>query len=373
MTRPPEPIAVPVDIAGSPYQVLIGPQLIGQAGDFANRLPLSIGRCMVVTDRHVDALYGEQVRASLARTGRYVESFVVEPGEGAKSFSELERLLHALINHDIERGDLIVALGGGVVGDLAGFAASVLRRGCHYMQIPTTLLAQVDSSVGGKTAVNMPQGKNLIGTFYQPVLVLADTDVLASLAARQRRAGYAEIVKYGLINDAAFFSWLETHGRAVLAGDADALTFALTTSIKAKANIVAQDEMEQQNIRELLNLGHTFGHALEAATGMGEKLLHGEAVAMGCVLAFDISVKHGLCPADDARRVRAHFESVGLETDYRTVTDASPHELIVHMSQDKKRRQGHLRFILARGIGKAFGTDVIDQIDVRTFLEETQK
>lgn len=373
MMRPPEPIAVPVDVAGRPYHVLIGPQLIERVGEYVTRLHLLAGRCMLVTDRHVDALYGEQVHRSLARTGLNVERFVVEPSEGAKSFDELGRLLNALIDHDIERGDLIVALGGGVVGDLAGFAASVLRRGCHCLQIPTTLLAQVDSSVGGKTAINMAQGKNLVGTFFQPLLVLADTDVLASLDLRQRRAGYAEIVKYGLIDDAPFFDWLEANGPAVLSSEPEALTHAIVTSVKAKARIVEQDEEEMFDLRELLNLGHTFGHALEAATGMGDRLLHGEAVAMGCVLAFDISVKHGLCPADDARRVRAHFQAMGLETDYRSVTDASPSELIVHMLRDKKMRLGTLRFILVRGIGKAFGSTLIDQVAAQEFLEETQK
>jgi 3-dehydroquinate synthase len=269
----------------------------------------------------------------------------------------------------------LVALGGGVVGDLVGFAASVLMRGVDFIQVPTTLLAQVDSSVGGKTAINTRHGKNLVGTFYQPRLVLADTDVLDTLPRRELLAGYAEVVKYGLIGDPAFFDWCEKNATDLLAGDAARRTYAIEQSCRAKARIVAADERETTDLRALLNLGHTFGHALEAETGFGPDLLHGEAVGTGMALAFDLSARLGLCPAGDAERVRAHLGAVGLPVRLRSIGgdnrrrwDAA--KLIEHMRGDKKAQAGHLTFILARGIGKAFVTRDVDESALRGLLDQ---
>jgi 3-dehydroquinate synthase len=310
------------------------------------------------------------LRESLDEAG--IASAVVEiaPGEGSKEFDGFEAVANAILDIAPERGSVLIALGGGVVGDLAGFAASVILRGIDFIQIPTTLLAQVDSSVGGKTGINTRHGKNLIGSFHQPRLVLADTAALDTLPRRELLAGYAEIVKYGLLGDAAFFAWLEANGGAVIAGDQAARRRAVTTSCQAKAGIVAGDERETGS-RALLNLGHTFAHALEADTGFGARLLHGEAVAIGIVLAFDLSVRLGLCPAADAARVRRHFAAVGLPTGLDAVAGHgwSSGGLLSHMRQDKKVRDGRITFILARRIGDAFIARDVALSDVEALLE----
>jgi 3-dehydroquinate synthase len=365
-----EPLRVPVQAASRSYDVLIGSGLLtASAAHIAAYLPRQ--RTAIITDDTVARLHLPAVAAALRAANIGFETFVLPSGEAHKSFANLQAMLGFLLDQGIERSDAIVALGGGVIGDMAGMAASLLRRGCPFVQIPTTLLAQVDSSVGGKTAVNMPQGKNLVGVFHQPCLVLADTDVLETLPPRELRAGYAEIVKYGLINDAGFFSWLETHCADVLSQNGDARAEAIATSVRAKAAIVAQDETEQAGVRELLNLGHTFGHALEAATGYSDALLHGEAVAIGMRLAFDFSVRRGDCPAADAQAVRAHLLASGLPVSVRALTNESGAALMAHMLQDKKMRDGKLPFLLARGIGRTYLARDVARDDVVRFLDET--
>ena len=367
------PVAVPVALGERSYQVLVGPGLIAEAG---TRLiaALDARRVAIVTDAHVAALHLAPLRASLKQAGLAVVEIILPAGEGTKCFAELERLLDQLLAARIERRDVVLALGGGVMGDLAGFAASILRRGVVFVQVPTTLLAQVDSSVGGKTGINTPHGKNLVGAFHQPALVLADTAALDTLPARELRAGYAEVVKYGLIGDAPFFDWLEANGAAVLAGDAAARAHAVVTSVAAKAGVVSRDERETGE-RALLNLGHTFGHALEAATGFSDRLLHGEGVAIGLCLAFDLSASLGLAPAEDAVRVRRHIAAMGLPTRPMEIPGAAslgnllaPDALIAHMAQDKKVKAGRVTFILARGIGQAFITDRVELDQARAVL-----
>jgi 3-dehydroquinate synthase len=295
---------------------------------------------------------------------------ILPPGEESKGWDGLSQLTARLLECGVERSDHIVAFGGGVIGDLTGFAAAILKRGCPYVQIPTTLLAQVDSSVGGKTAINVPAGKNMVGAFHQPSLVLIDPDTLATLPERQLRAGYAEIVKYGLIGDPDFFAWCEANGAALLAGDTGARIHAIETSVRAKAAIVAEGELETSGRRALLNLGHTFGHALEAETGFSDTLLHGEAVALGLALAFRFSAQRGLCPQSDADRVVAHLISVGLPArmaDAGIAADGAA--LVAHMANDKKRSGGRLPFILARGIGNAFVDRAVDLDDIAAFLD----
>lgn len=367
------PVAVPVALGERSYQVLVGPGLIAEAG---TRLiaALDARRVAIVTDEHVAALHLAPLRASLKQAGLSIVEIILPAGEGTKCFAELERLLDQLLAARIERRDVVLALGGGVMGDLAGFAASILRRGVVFVQVPTTLLAQVDSSVGGKTGINTPHGKNLVGAFHQPALVLADTSALDTLPARELRAGYAEVVKYGLIGDAPFFAWLEANGAAVLAGDAAARAHAVVTSVAAKVGVVSRDERETGE-RALLNLGHTFGHALEAATGFSDRLLHGEGVAIGLCLAFDLSASLGLAPADDALRVRRHIAAMGLPTRPSEIPGAeglgnllAPDALIAHMAQDKKVKAGRVTFILARGIGQAFITDRVELDQARAVL-----
>jgi 3-dehydroquinate synthase len=342
--------ALRVDLAGRPYDILVGPGLLATAGERIR--PLMTGRrAVVVTDANVAHHHLAPVRQSLAAAGIAERAVVLEPGEASKSWDGYRRLCEEILAGGIDRGTMIVALGGGVVGDLAGFAAATLLRGVDYVQIPTTLLAQVDSSVGGKTAIDAAAGKNLVGAFHQPRLVLADTDALQTLPDRQLRAGYAETAKYGLIRDAGFFAWCEANARALLARDAAALCHAVVTSCRAKAAIVAADERETGE-RALLNLGHTFGHAIEAELGFSEALLHGEAVAIGMALAFDLSVRRGLAEAASAARVRAHLEAAGLPT--RVPPGLAPRSLLDHMRRDTKTRDGKLVFILARGIGEAF-------------------
>jgi 3-dehydroquinate synthase len=294
---------------------------------------------------------------------------VVPAGEAAKSMVQLDGLLGRLLDLGIERSTAVVALGGGVIGDLAGFAAAVALRGVDYVQVPTTLLAQVDSAIGGKTGINVRHGKNLIGAFHQPRLVLADTAALATLPPRELRAGYAEVVKYGLIDRPELFAWLEAHGAEVLAGEEAAQRHAILESCRAKAAVVASDEREA-GARALLNLGHTFGHALESACGYGDELLHGEAVAIGLVLAFELSVRLGLCPAADAARVRAHLAAVGLPTSPRMIRSRGfpPSALLAAMSHDKKARGGSPRFVLVRGIGQAFAGAEVEPAAVEAVL-----
>ena len=363
MTR----IDVPLDTRG--YPVLIEPGLLSRAGEHIARLTGG-RRVVVVADANV-APHLTTLRGSLAGAGTPSEAVEVASGEGAKSWASLERLCDRLLELGVERSDHLVALGGGVAGDLVGFAAAILKRGCRFVQVPTTLLAQVDSSVGGKTGINAPAGKNLIGAFHQPSLVLIDPDVLATLPARELRAGYAEVVKYGLIDDPGFFDWCEANGPALLGGDRAAQEHAIARSVAAKARIVAADEQETTGVRALLNLGHTFGHALEAEAGFDGSLLHGEAVAAGCALAFRYSARRGLCPPEDAARVAGHFRAVGLPDGLAAAgITAPPERLIDHMRHDKKASGGVLPFLLARGIGRTYLDRSVDLRDVAAFLEE---
>jgi 3-dehydroquinate synthase len=344
---------VAVELDRRSYEILVDGGLIARAGSLiAPRL--TDRRVLIVTDATVARFYLDELVRSLETAGIRQDSIVLPPGEATKDFRHLEELCSRMLQARIERGSMILALGGGVIGDLAGFAASILLRGIDFIQIPTTLLAQVDSSVGGKTGINTGQGKNLVGSFYQPRLVLADTDALDTLPRRELLAGYAEVVKYGLINDPAFFTWLETHGADLIDGDRAARRHAVLTSCQAKAAVVAADEREADQ-RALLNLGHTFGHALEAECGYTGELLHGEAVAIGMVMAFELSSMLGLSPSEDAARVARHLASVGLPTSPAAIGrgfDAS--RLVHHMRQDKKVKDGRLTFVLARGIGRAF-------------------
>jgi 3-dehydroquinate synthase len=355
--------AVEVGLGDRSYPVLIAPGLLRRAGD--HLAPFARGRLVVVADENV----AQHLNMLTASAGVPVEPVLVPGGEGAKSWASLERLCDRLLDLGVERGDHVVALGGGVIGDLVGFAAAILKRGCGFIQIPTTLLAQVDSSVGGKTGINARAGKNLIGAFHQPRLVLIDPDVLATLPPRELRAGYAEVVKYGLIDNPDFFAWCEAHGPALLAGGQAAQVHAIAHSVAAKARIVAADERETTGVRALLNLGHTFGHALEAEAGFDGSLLHGEAVAAGMALAFRYSVRRGLCPAEDAERVSAHLASVGLPTGLQGVA-ATGARLADHMRHDKKASGGALPFLLARGIGRTFLDRSVELADVAPFLDE---
>lgn len=361
--------AITVDLGTRSYDVHIANGALDQAGLLLGPW-LRRGRAVVVTDDHVAAAQLPRLFAALAAAGIAADPVILPAGEGTKSWDGLAALTDALIDRGIERSDHIIALGGGVIGDLAGFAAAILKRGCGFVQIPTTLLAQVDSSVGGKTAINSAAGKNLVGAFHQPAFVLIDPSVLDTLPLRETRAGYAEVVKYGLIDDAAFFGWCEAHGAALLASDAPARNYAIAHSVAAKAAIVGDDERETSGRRALLNLGHTFGHALEAATGFSDRLLHGEAVAAGCVLAYRYSVRAGLCPAADAERVAAHMRSVGLPDGLRAagVTDSGA-ALAAHMTHDKKASGGKVPFLLARGIGQTFLAHDVDLADVAAFLD----
>jgi len=358
---------IPVSLANRPYDVVIEDGLIDRAGkrlfSFARG-----GRLVVVTDENVWGSLGQRFSAGL--DGLEAVPIIMAPGEVSKSWAGLSSLVDQLLGLGIERSDHLIALGGGVIGDLAGFAASIVNRGCGYVQVPTSLLAQVDSSVGGKTAINVTAGKNLVGAFHQPELVLIDPAATASLDPRHVRAGYAEIAKYALIEDAGFFEWLEEHGPAVIAGEPEARVHAIATAVAGKAKIVAADERETRGRRALLNLGHTFGHALETATGFSDRLLHGEAVAAGCALAFDFSAERGLCTVEEAARVRAHFRAVDLPAGLADAdVTASGKELVAAMMTDKKKEGGRLPFILARGIGAAFVDKSVELDEVRTFLD----
>jgi 3-dehydroquinate synthase len=352
-----DPATVSVALEERSYDILVGEGLLADA---ARYLAPAIARppVVVVTDRTVARLHLDTLTGALDAAGIAHHAIILDAGEQTKDFAILERLVGEILDTRPERRSAVIALGGGVVGDITGVAASLVMRGIDFLQIPTTLLAQVDSSVGGKTAINTQHGKNLVGTFYQPRLVLADTGVLDTLDRRELLAGYAEVVKYGLIDDPEFFQWLEANGRAVLDGDADARRHAVVTCCAAKAKIVAGDERETGR-RALLNLGHTFGHALEAECGYDGGLLHGEAVAIGIVLAFDMSAALGLCPAEDASRVRRHFADIGLPTGLDAIGprpwDAA--RLVDHMRHDKKVSGGRINFVLVRGIGQAFLSD----------------
>jgi 3-dehydroquinate synthase len=360
---------VTVALGARAYDILVGHDLIAETGSHLARA-CAAKRVAVVTDETVARLYLSTVEASLERAGLAPVSIKVADGEASKSFATLERVLDSMLDHGLERQDAVLALGGGVVGDLAGLAASLLKRGVALIQCPTTLLAQVDSSVGGKTAIDTRHGKNLVGAFYQPRLVIADTGVLDTLPARLLRAGYAEIVKYGLIDDAPFFAWLEENGARVLGENGEARRRAIVTSCRAKARVVAADERETEGPRALLNLGHSFGHALEAALGYGDRLLHGEAVAIGLGLAFGLSAEMRLAPPDDARRVVAHLRAVGLPSSLAEISGRKPalSSIMAAMAQDKKIAKGRLTLILARGIGRAFLARDVELQAVERFL-----
>ncbi len=345
---------VRVELGARSYDVVIGRRLLDDA--HAHIAPLLRRRKVaVITDETVAMTHLLRLSLGLEAHGISLTALALPTGEGTKSWQYFSRAVEWLLEHKVERGDVVVALGGGVIGDLAGFAAAVLRRGVRFVQIPTTLLAQVDSSVGGKTGINSDHGKNLIGAFHQPTLVLADIDVLDTLPERDVLAGYGEVVKYGLLGDATFFDWLEVNGAALRDGDKTARQYAVTQSVKMKAGIVSRDETEEGE-RALLNLGHTFGHALEKATGYSDRLLHGEGVAVGCALAFDLSQRLGLCAQEVPSRVRAHLRHMGMKTDLADIPGDLPgvEALLTMMGQDKKVVDGRLRFILARGIGEAF-------------------
>ncbi|WP_372784082.1 3-dehydroquinate synthase [Phenylobacterium sp.] len=361
---------ISVGLGERAYEVRVGHGLIDRAGEAMAPL-LKRRRTAVVSDETVWALHGARLTAALERAGIAVSPVIVAPGEETKSFAGLAEVTDRLLALELDRGDLITAFGGGVVGDLAGFAAAIYKRGIGFVQIPTTLLAQVDSSVGGKTAIDTPRGKNLVGAFHQPRLVLADLDVLATLPDREMRAGYAEVVKYGLLGDFGFFAWLEAHAAAVLSRDPQALAEAVARSIAMKAEIVAEDETEQGR-RALLNLGHTFGHALEAETGYGGSLLHGEAVAAGQALAFRFSAAQGFCTTQDAQRAAAAIAGAGLPVRLDEVPGHpfGAERLVRHMAQDKKAQDGKLTFILARGLGDAFVANDVDAGAITTFLRQ---
>jgi 3-dehydroquinate synthase len=349
------------------YDILIGYGLLDRAAEHLGPLARD-GRLLVVSDETVWSTLGGRFRAALGDIAPV--PILVPAGEASKSWAGLQIVVDALLARGVERSDHIVAFGGGVVGDLAGFAAAIVNRGCGFVQVPTSLLAQVDSSVGGKTAINVAAGKNLVGAFHQPSLVLVDPSLLDPLDPREVRAGYAEIVKYALIEDAALFGWLEENGAKILAGDPAARTQAIAAAVAGKARIVEQDERETSGRRALLNLGHTFGHALEAETGYSSRLLHGEAVALGCALAFAFSAERGLCSAADAQRVRAHFQSVGLPTALAELRlQGQGEQLAAHMQHDKKRSGGRTAFILVRGIGEAFVDESIELSEVAAFLD----
>jgi 3-dehydroquinate synthase len=359
---------IAVGLGARSYEVLVGSGLIGRAGELMAPF-LKRPRTAVVSDETVWGLHGARLTASLKAAGIDVLPVIVPPGEGTKSFEGLADVTDRLLALELDRGDVVTAFGGGVVGDLAGFAAAIYKRGIDFIQIPTTLLAQVDSSVGGKTAIDTARGKNLVGAFHQPRLVLADLDALATLPAREMRCGYAEVIKYGLLGDFGFFEWLEANGAAVVAREPQALAQAVARSVEMKGEIVAEDETEQGR-RALLNLGHTFAHALESETGYGEALLHGEAVAAGMALAFRFSAAQGLATGQDAARATAAIAAVGLPTTLAEVR-AQPFAataLVRHMAQDKKAEGGRLTFILARGLGQAFVAKGVDAAAVSEFL-----
>jgi len=365
-----KPVTIRVELGARSYDILVGPNLLAQAGTYLRPL-LEEERVFIVTDETVASFHLDELTAKLIEEGIETMPIVLPVGEQTKDLAHLEFLTDRLLDARVERQSMLVALGGGVIGDLTGFAASLTLRGINFVQIPTTLLAQVDSAVGGKTGINTPKGKNLLGSFYQPRLVLSDTATLTTLPQRELLAGYAEVVKYGLICDEKFFSWLEVNGPEAIKGKPDALTQAIVKACEMKASIITADEREAGG-RALLNLGHTFGHALEAANDFDQTLHHGEAVAIGMCLAFELSVHLGLCPAEDAERVRNHLANIGLPT---TLSQAGRGKwkastLLHHMQQDKKVSKGRIRFVLARRIGETFLADDVTTEGIERFLEE---
>jgi 3-dehydroquinate synthase len=371
-----EPATVNVGLGARAYDIVIGRGLIGTLG--ARIAALRPGaKVAIVTDETVAKLHLAAAEAALKAAGVAATRIVVPPGEGTKSFGMIEKVCDAVLAARIERGDLLVALGGGVIGDLAGFAAAVVRRGIDFVQVPTTLLAQVDSSVGGKTGINTGHGKNLVGAFHQPILVIADTALLDTLPEREFRAGYAEVAKYGLLGDAEFFGWLEANWKDVFKGGAARgnapapREYAVQKSVQAKAEIVRRDERETGD-RMLLNLGHTFGHAFEAAAGFSNRLLHGEAIGLGMALAFEFSARRGLIAKAEADRAIRHLAASGLPTHVKDVPGMKPglDMLMDLIAQDKKVSRGALTFILVRGIGQSFVVRDVDAAEVRTFLAE---
>ena len=368
---------VHVPLGDRAYDVLIGEGLISEAGRHVLPL-LHRRRVAIVTDENVARLHLDALKTGLGQEGIEASALVLPAGEGTKNWENLSRSVEWLLDQKVERRDVVLALGGGVIGDLAGFAAAILRRGVRFVQVPTSLLAQVDSSVGGKTGINSPHGKNLIGAFHQPSLVLADIAALGTMSERDFLAGYGEVVKYGLLGDSEFFDWLERNGPALAAGDLELRARAVRRSVEMKAEIVVRDETEQGD-RALLNLGHTFCHALESATGYSDRLLHGEGVAIGCALAFETSARLGLCSQEDPGRVRAHLKAMGMKTDLADIPGDLPgaEALLELMAQDKKVLDGKLRFVLARGIGEAFvatdtDTNVVFEV-LNDAMEERQR
>ena len=368
-----DPIIVDVALAERAYDIVIGRNVLPSLGARIARLRPGV-RTAIVTDRTVAKHWLTATEASLAAADIPTSHIVVEEGEGSKSYAGLEKVSEALIAAKIERNDLVIALGGGVVGDLAGFAAAIVRRGVDFVQVPTSLLAQVDSSVGGKTGINSPQGKNLLGAFHQPVLVVADTAVLDTLSPRQFRSGYAEVAKYGVLGDVAFFTWLEANHADIMRGGS-AREHAIATSCRAKAGVVSRDERENGE-RALLNLGHTFGHALEAVTGFSDRLFHGEGVSVGMVLAAQLSAQLGMIAESDATRVQHHLADVGLPTKLQDIAGfaqeglADADTLMALMAQDKKVKRGKLTFILLEAVGRAVIADDVDPATVRAFLHQ---
>jgi 3-dehydroquinate synthase len=369
-----EPIKVPVALGERAYEIVIGRGLVASLGERIKALRPG-ARVAIVTDETVARFHSGAVEAALKSSGIDSARIVVPAGEGSKNYATFEKVCEAIIDARVERNDLVVALGGGVIGDLAGFASACVRRGLDFVQVPTTLLAQVDSSVGGKTGINSLQGKNLVGAFHQPILVVADTALLDTLPKREFRSGYAEVAKYGLLGDAAFFTWLEKNWQDVFSGGQTSGNFAREHAIavccRGKAGIVARDERETGE-RALLNLGHTFGHALEAGCGFSQRLLHGEAIALGMAMAFDFSARKGLISPADADRARAHLAAVGLPIHVSQVPGGVPgvDALMDLIGQDKKVKRGKLTFILVRGIGQAFVENAVDPAEVRAFLSE---
>ncbi|QOZ50426.1 3-dehydroquinate synthase [Bradyrhizobium sp. CCBAU 53338] len=368
-----DPVNVDVALGDRAYDIVIGRGVLSSLGERVAALRPGV-RTAIVTDRTVARYWLEPTEASLAAAGVPTSRVVVEEGEISKTYAGLEKVSEALIAAKIERNDLVIALGGGVVGDLAGFAAAILRRGVDFVQVPTSLLAQVDSSVGGKTGINSPQGKNLLGAFHQPVLVIADTAVLDTLSPRQFRAGYAEVAKYGVLGDEAFFTWLEKNHADIFKGG-PGREHAIATSCRAKAGVVSRDERETGE-RALLNLGHTFGHALEAATGFSERLFHGEGVAIGMTLAAQFSASLGMIGEIEAARVERHLIEAGLPTRLQDIAGfaqeglADADTLMALMAQDKKVKRGKLTFILLEAVGRAVIAKDVEPTPVRDFLKE---